>query len=355
MKRKYNFSAGPALLAEEVFEKCAQATIDFQNSGLSIAEISHRSGAFMQVLEEARALVKELMRLGDDYQVLFLHGGASTQFLSVPMNLLHHKAAYINTGVWSQKAIIEAQSIGSVEVIASSEDRQFRYIPKVFSIDPSADYLHLTSNNTIYGTQFQEFPQTSIPMVADMSSDIFSRDIDFSSFGLIYAGAQKNLGFSGVALVVIREDLLGRISRAIPTMLDYRVHIKNGSMTNTPATLAIYSCLMTMQWLKKQGGLASIEKRNIEKAALLYQEIDRNPLIKGYANKEDRSLMNVVFSLTDESLTPHFDALWNAADISGLKGHRVLGGYRASIYNAMPIEGVRTLIEVMQSFEQQYG
>lgn len=355
MIKQYNFSAGPAILPQEVFEKCAQALIDFNHSGLSIAEISHRSPAFTDVIEEARLMVKSLMKIDNSYKVLFLHGGASMQFLSVAMNLLNQKADYINTGVWSEKAILEAQAFGQVRIAGSSADKHFRYIPKNIEIDPTADYVHLTSNNTIFGTQFHSFPQSPIPLVADMSSDIFSREIDFSRFGLIYAGTQKNLGFSGVALVVVKEDLLGKVHRTIPTLLDYQTHIKNKSLTNTPATVSIYSCLLTMQWIQKQGGLKTIEQKNQEKAEILYREIDRNALFSGYADKDDRSLMNAVFFLKDEKLKHHFDTLCQQANISGLNGHRVLGGYRASIYNAMPIDGVKTLIDVMQSFEKQYG
>ncbi|MFK8295014.1 3-phosphoserine/phosphohydroxythreonine transaminase [Capnocytophaga canimorsus] len=351
--KKHNFSAGPSILPQEVFEKTASAVLDFNGMGLSILEISHRSAAFLSVIEQARALTLELAGLNHDYEVLLLHGGASTQFLSVAYNLLNKKAAYINTGTWSDKAIKEAQAFGEVVVVASSKADGYRYIPKTFSVPKDADYLHITTNNTIYGTQYQTIPDTQVPLVADMSSDIFSRTFDYSKFSLIYAGAQKNLGASGVAIVIVKKDILGKVHRHIPSILDYQNQIKNESMFNTPATFAVYVNLLTLQWIKEQGGLQGMETKNQAKKTLLYTEVDRNPLIKGYAQKEDRSWMNVVFNLTDENMTSLFDDLCKQANISGIKGHRSIGGYRASIYNAMPIESVKVLVEVMQEFERK--
>ncbi|MFJ1429732.1 3-phosphoserine/phosphohydroxythreonine transaminase [Capnocytophaga canimorsus] len=351
--KKHNFSAGPSILPQEVFEKTANAVLDFNNMGLSILEISHRSAAFLSVIEEARALTLELAGLNHEYEVLLLHGGASTQFLAVAYNLLNKKAAYINTGTWSDKAIKEAQAFGEVVVVASSKADGYRYIPKNFSVPEDSDYLHITTNNTIYGTQYHALPNTQVPLVADMSSDIFSRTFDYSKFSLIYAGAQKNLGASGVAIVIVKKNILGKVSRHIPSILDYQNQIKNESMFNTPATFAVYVNLLTLRWIKEQGGLQGMEAKNQAKKTLLYTEIDRNPLIKGYAQKQDRSWMNVVFNLTDENMTSLFDELCKQANISGIKGHRSIGGYRASIYNAMPIESVKVLVEVMQEFERR--
>ena len=351
--KKHNFSAGPSILPISVFEQASQAVIEFENTGLSILEISHRSKEFISVLERAKANVLELSGLtGKGYQVLFLQGGASMQFLMTAYNLLQNKAAYIDTGVWAHNALKEAQLIGNIDVIASSKDNGYRNIPKQIEIKEDYDYLHFTTNNTIYGTQFHSIPDVNIPLIADMSSDIFSREMSFEKFSLIYAGAQKNIGIAGATLVIIREDILGKVSRVIPTLLDYQVHIKNESMANTPSTYAIYVSYLTMEWLKNQGGCKSIEVQNKEKAELLYNEIDRNPLFEGYANKEDRSMMNAVFTLTDEKLTERFDNFWKEAGISGLKGHRTTGGYRASIYNAMPLESVKLLVKVMQDFEK---
>ncbi|MDO4880124.1 MAG: 3-phosphoserine/phosphohydroxythreonine transaminase [Capnocytophaga sp.] len=351
--KKHNFSAGPSILPAVVFEKASQAVLEFENTGLSILEISHRSKDFISVLERAKANVLELSGLKDKgYQVLFLHGGASMQFLMTAYNLLQNKAAYIDTGTWANKALKEAQLIGNVDVIASSKDNGYKNIPKNISVSDTYDYLHITTNNTIYGTQYQYIPETNIPLVADMSSDIFSREIPFEKFGLIYAGAQKNIGVSGTTLVIVREDILGKVTRKIPTLLDYQVHIKNESLANTPSTYAIYISYLTMEWIKEQGGCKGIEVKNKEKAEILYNEIDRNPLFKGYTDKEDRSMMNAVFTLADEKLTDQFDNLWKEAGISGIKGHRSIGGYRASIYNAMPLESVKLLVEVMQNFEK---
>lgn len=352
--KKHNFSAGPSILPQAVFEKASKAVLNFEDSGLSILEISHRSKEFLNVIEKARALALEIAGLDDSYEVLFLHGGASTQFLSVPYNLLEKKAAYIDTGTWSNKALKEAQLFGNVEIIASSKADGYKYIPKNFSVPSDADYLHITTNNTIYGTQFHHIPETNIPLVADMSSDIFSRDIDYSKFSLIYAGSQKNLGASGSTMVLVKKDILGKVSRKIPSILDYQNQIKNESMFNTPTTFSIYVNLLVLQWIQEKGGVKALEKLNKDKAELLYNEIDRNPLVEGYATKEDRSLMNVSFFLKDQSMQQKFDTLWQNADISGLKGHRNLGGYRASIYNAMPIESVQVLVDVLKELEKKY-
>lgn len=349
--KKHNFSAGPSILPACVFEKASQAVLDFEGTGLSILEISHRSKEFLSVMQQARELALELAGLtGKGYQALFLQGGASMQFLMVALNLLQTKGAYADTGTWANKALKEAQKIGNIEVVASSKENGYRNIPENISAQ-NADYLHITTNNTIYGTQYQYVPQVEIPLVADMSSDIFSREFPYEKFALIYAGAQKNLGPSGTTLVIVREDILGKVSRNIPSMLDYQLHIKNDSMANTPATFAVYTSLLTMQWLKSQGGMAQIQKINQEKARILYEEIDRNSLFKGYADVKDRSQMNAVFNLIDEDLTQLFDDFWKKEGISGLKGHRSVGGYRASIYNAMPLQSVELLVEVMKDFE----
>ncbi|AWA30470.1 3-phosphoserine/phosphohydroxythreonine transaminase [Flavobacterium magnum] len=352
--KKHNYSAGPCILPQEVFEKSAAAILDFNNSGLSILEISHRSKDFVAVMEEARALVLELLGLqGKGYQALFMHGGASLEFLMVPYNLMKQngKAAYLDTGTWANNAIKEARFFGEPMVVASSKASNYTFIPKDFAIPVDDDYFHCTSNNTIFGTQMKSFPETAVPMVCDMSSDIFSRTIDFSKFGLIYAGAQKNMGPAGATLVVIKEELLGRTGREIPSMLDYQKHIAAESMYNTPSVFPIYASLLTLQWLKGQGGIAGIEKVNEQKAALLYAEIDRNPLFRGTAAVEDRSIMNATFLLNDESHAPLFDSLWKSAGISGLPGHRSVGGYRASMYNALPLESVELLVAVMKELE----
>ena len=350
---KHNFSAGPCILPQEVFEKASAAIMDFNNTGLSILEISHRSEAFVSVIEEARALVLELLGLQDKgYQALFLHGGASMQFLMVAYNLLEKKAAYTNTGTWSSKAIKEAKLFGEVVEVASSKDKNFNYIPKDYIIPTDTDYFHCTSNNTIYGTQMKTFPKTQVPLVCDMSSDILSRTLDFSQFDLIYAGAQKNMGPAGVTLVVVKEEILGKVARQIPSMMNYQVHIEKDSMFNTPSVFAVYTSLLNLQWLKKLGGIAGIEDKNTKKAALLYDEIDRNPLFKGFAEKEDRSIMNPTFNLAEGADKTTFDKLWKEANINGINGHRSVGGYRASMYNAMPIESVQVLVDVMQHFEK---
>ena len=350
--KKHNFSAGPSILAPEVFQKASEALLDFEGTGLSVIEISHRSPEFVRVIERARALALEIAGLDDSYTTLFLQGGASMQFLMVPYNLLETKVVYIDTGTWANKAQKEAALFGNAEVIASSKADGYKYIPKNVTVPTDADYLHITTNNTIYGTEYHSLPQTSVPLVADMSSDIFSRPLDYKQFSLIYAGSQKNLGASGSTLVIVKKDILGKVSRKLPSMMDYQLHIKNDSMYNTPSTFAVYVNLLVLEWIQAQGGLQALGKRNQAKADLLYGEIDRNPLVVGYANKEDRSLMNVVFNLTDESSKERFDALCKEANISGIKGHRIIGGYRASIYNALPLESVQVLVDVLKEFER---
>lgn len=350
--KKHNFSAGPSILAPEVFQKASQALLNFEGTGLSVIEISHRSPEFVRVIERARALALEIAGLDDSYTTLFLQGGASMQFLMVPYNLLETKAAYIDTGTWANKAQKEAALFGNTEVIASSKADGYKYIPKNVTVPTDANYLHITTNNTIYGTEFHSLPQTDVPLVADMSSDIFSRPLDYKQFSLIYAGSQKNLGASGSTLVIVKKDILGKVSRKLPSMMDYQLHIKNDSMFNTPSTFAVYVNLLVLEWIQAQGGLQALGKRNQAKADLLYGEIDRNPLVVGYANKEDRSLMNVVFNLTDESTKERFDTLCKEANISGIKGHRSVGGYRASIYNALPLESVQVLVDVLKDFER---
>lgn len=352
--KKHNFSAGPCILPQEVFQKAAQSVLNFNDSGLSILEISHRSKDFVDVMENARELALELLGLqGKGYKALFLQGGASTQFLMVAYNLLKGKAGYVNTGAWSQKAMKEAKLFGEVVEVASSEDANFKYIPKGYSVPEGLDYLHLTSNNTIFGTQIKEFPKTDAPLICDMSSDIFSRSLDFSDFGLIYAGAQKNMGPAGTTLVVVREDILKEIGRKIPSMLDYKVHISKGAMFNTPPVYPIYVSMLTMQWLKAKGGIAAIEEENEKKAKLIYSEIDLNPLFEGFAAKEDRSMMNATFNLTDGDLKETFDTMLKEGGINGANGHRSVGGYRASMYNAMTIESVGALVDIMSDLERK--
>ena len=349
--KKHNFSAGPCILPQSVLQKASEAVKDFDGIGLSLIEISHRSKEFVAVMEKARNLVLELLDLENKgYSVLFLQGGASLEFLMVPYNLLPEggKAGYLNTGTWSKKAIKEARLLGDIEVVASSEDKNFSYIPKGYEVPGDLSYLHCTSNNTIFGTQMKEFPKTDSLMVCDMSSDIFSRKLDFLQFDLIYAGAQKNMGPAGTTLVVVKDSILGKTGRNIPSMLDYQVHIPKDSMFNTPSVFAVYASMLTLEWLKDLGGVEAIEKINTAKAKLLYDEIDSNPLFRGVANKEDRSDMNVTFTLTDESKKDRFDAMWKEAGISGINGHRSVGGYRASIYNAMPIESIQVLVDVMK-------
>jgi phosphoserine aminotransferase len=352
MMKKHNFSAGPCILPQEVLQKASEAIINFNGLDLSLIEISHRSADFVAVMERARELALELLGLkGKGYSALFLQGGASLEFLMVPYNLLPEggKSAYINTGTWSSSAIKEAKIMGEVVEIASSKDSNFNYIPKDYHIPDDAAYVHCTSNNTIFGTQMKKFPKTDKLLVCDMSSDIFSRKLDFTQFDLIYAGAQKNMGPAGTTLVVVKESILGKTGRKIPSMLDYQVHIAKDSMYNTPPVFPVYVSMLTLEWLKKLGGIEGIEKLNEAKASLLYNEIDNNPLFQGVAKKEDRSNMNVTFVLTDDSKKQRFDELWKAAGISGINGHRSVGGYRASIYNAMPIESVQVLVDAMRA------
>ena len=351
--KRHNFSAGPCVLPQEVLDKSAQAVLDFDN-GLSLVEISHRSKAFVDVMEHARALALELLGLeGMGYKSLFLQGGASTQFLAVALNLLEKRAAYLNTGTWSDKAIKEAQIFDDVTEVASSKDANYNYIPKGYDIPSDHDYFHCTSNNTIFGTQIKDFPECDIPMVCDMSSDIFSRTIDFSKFDLIYAGAQKNMGPAGTTLVVVREDVLGKVSRKIPSMMDYKVHISKGSMFNTPPVFPVYTSMLNLEWLKNKGGIAAIEKENEKKAQLIYSEIDLNPLFDGFAAKADRSTMNATFTLANDDLKDSFDSMCLEAGINGLNGHRSVGGYRASMYNALTLESVQVLVEIMSELERK--
>lgn len=352
--KKHNFSAGPCILPQPVLQKAADAVLNLNKSNLSLIEISHRSKDFVEIMEQARNLALQHLGLQDKgYKALFLQGGASLQFLMAAYNLLEKKAAYLNTGTWSDKAIKEAKLFGEVVEVASSKQDGFNVIPKSYSIPQDADYFHCTSNNTIFGTQLRTFPETEIPMVCDMSSDIFSRQLDFSKFSLIYAGAQKNMGPAGTTLVVIREDILGKVSRAIPAMLNYKVHIDKESMFNTPAVFSVYVSMLTLEWLKDLGGISAIEKANNQKAELLYSEIDRNPLFEGFvANKEDRSTMNATFNIKNDQLKETFDALAKQAGINGINGHRSVGGYRASMYNALPLESVQVLVDVMQAIEK---
>lgn len=351
--KRHNFSAGPSVLNREVIEKAAAAVLDFDN-GLSLLEISHRSKAFVDVMENARALVLELLGLeGKGYKALFLQGGASTQFMMVALNLLEKRAGYLNTGTWADKAIKEAKIFDDIYEVASSKDANYNYVPKGYDIPENYDYFHCTSNNTIFGTQIKEFPDSPIPMVCDMSSDIFSRTLDFTKFGLIYAGAQKNMGPAGTTLVVVEEDILGKVSRKIPSMMDYKVHIDKSSMFNTPPVFAVYTSMLTLEWLKSIGGILGIEKENEKKARLIYSEIDLNPLFKGFATKEDRSIMNATFNLVNEDLKETFDTMVKEAGINGINGHRSVGGYRASMYNALTLESVGVLVDVMSELERK--
>lgn len=356
--KKHNFSAGPAILPASVIEEAAAGVRDLNGSGLSILEISHRSADFTAILEEAMSLVRELLGLSDDYAVLFLSGGASSQFFMAPMNLLNSSqtAGYLNTGSWSDKAIKEAKLFGQVQELASSKEDNFNFIPKNYTIPAGLRYVHLTSNNTIFGTQYKSFPETDAPLVADMSSDMFSRRLPVDRFGLIYAGAQKNMGPAGVTLVIVRKDMLGQVERDIPTMLNYETHIKKSSSFNTPPVFPIYVSMLTMRWVKAQGGLEAMEGHNAAKAKLIYDEIDRNPLFEGtVTDPADRSLMNATFVPVDEAHTQPFLDACKAAGCVGVKGHRSVGGFRASIYNSMPQESVQVLVDVMQDFARKHG
>lgn len=354
--KKFNFCAGPATLPKTVFEQMGQAAINYKDTGLSLLEISHRTPMIEGILDETESLIRALYYLSDDYAVLFLTGGASMQFCSVPFNLLPDDgvAAYLDTGKWSVKAIKEAKLFGKTVEVASSKDKNYTYVPKTYEVPQNATYFHITTNNTIYGTQLKDIPKATCPIIADMSSDIFAKPLDVSPFGLIYAGAQKNVGPAGITLVIVRKDLLGKVKRNIPTMLDYRTHIAKKSMFNTPPVYAIYGCCLTLRWVKEQG-LVQLQQKNKAKAKLLYDEIDQNPLFEGTVVKEDRSIMNVPFVLTKPELTDSFLAATTSAGCIGLKGHRSVGGCRASLYNAMTLEGVQTLIDVMQEFKQLKG
>ena len=356
-KLVHNFSAGPAVLPREAIEEAAEALLDWNGSGLSVMEVSHRGKDFVAVMEEARSMVKELYGLGDEYSVLFLGGGASTQFFHIPYNLLNENetAAYVNTGTWASKAIKEVGNFGKVNVVASSEDKGFSYIPKGYEIPADAKYLHITTNNTIAGTQYHDYPKADCWKIADMSSDIFCKEIDASQFDLIYAGAQKNLGPAGTTIVIVKESILGKVERNIPTMVDYRTHIAKDSMFNTPPVFPVFVCHLTLNWLKRNGGVKAMQEVNERKANKLYSEIDRNGLFKGVAAEEDRSWMNATFVMNDESMNDEFLAFATANDISGIKGHRSVGGFRASTYNALPEASVDHLISVMQEFERTKG
>jgi phosphoserine aminotransferase len=352
---KHNFGAGPGILPHEVLKQAAEGVLNFNGTGLSILEISHRSADFEAVLNEAVALVKELFNVPEGYSVIFMQGGASTQFALAPYNLLPvgGKAAYVESGVWAKKAIKEAKYFGEVQIVATSKETNFNYIPKDFEIPKDAAYIHITSNNTIYGTQMQQFFKSPIPVVCDMSSDIFSREVNVADFGLIYAGAQKNMGPAGVTLVIVKDEILGKAGREIPAMFNYQTQIEGGSMYNTPPCFAIYVSMLTLRWLKAKGGVPGIAQENSAKAKALYEEIDRNPLFKGVCVPEDRSHMNVCFVVENPEHEKPFLQLCQEKGIVGVKGHRSVGGFRASIYNALPITSVHVLIDAMQEFEEK--
>lgn len=354
--KKYNFGAGPGMLPLEVFQEASKAILEFEGTGLSILETSHRSNEFEEVMIEAERLVRDLLHVPQGYSILFLQGGASGQFAQVPLNLLPSsgRAAYLDTGVWASKAIKEARRIGAVEVVGSSSDQNYNYIPKSYAIPEDAAYFHITTNNTIYGTEIVEIPHSPVPLVADMSSNIFSMEVDVSKFDLIYAGAQKNLGPAGLALVIVKDSVLGHSGRTLPAIYDYQSHITNQSMYNTPPVFAIYVAMLNLRWLKKLGGVKVIEQENIVKARLLYDEIDRNSLFKANVLSGDRSRMNVVFVAKDAEVESAFLEFAEARNLVGLKGHRSVGGFRASIYNAMRIQGIHALVDAMQEFEDQY-
>ncbi|WP_333575505.1 3-phosphoserine/phosphohydroxythreonine transaminase [Sphingobacterium sp.] len=353
---KHNFGAGPCILPKEVFQQASEAVIDFNNTGLSILEISHRSKEFEAVIDEATQLVRELLAVPQGYSILFLQGGASLQFAMAPLNLLPEggRAAYLDTGVWATKALKEAKKFGTVDVVASSIDKNYSYIPKGYTIPTDAAYFHYTANNTIYGTEVFDKPETALPVVVDMSSDIFSREINVADYDLIYAGAQKNMGPAGVTLVIVKDDILGKSGRILPSMLDYQLHINGGSMYNTPPVYSIFVSMLNLRWLKAKGGVSVLEQENIIKARALYDEIDRNPLFKGTAAVEDRSRMNVTFVMDTPELEAEFLALAKERNLIGIKGHRSVGGFRASIYNALPLSSVNALIDAMKEFEDTH-
>ena len=354
--KKWNFGAGPSILPPEVMKATADACVDYNGLGLSLMEMSHRTKDFQAVMDEAQDLFKELLGIPEGYSVLFVGGGASLEFCMVPYNLLEKKAAYLNTGVWAKKALKEAKLFGEVVEVASSAADNFTYIPREYTIPADADYFHITTNNTIYGTELREDLDSPVPLVADMSSDIFSRPVDVSKYALIYGGAQKNLSMAGVTFVIVKDEILGKVSRPIPTMLDYRTHASKGSMFNTPPVIPIYCALQTLKWIKAQGGVKEMERRAIERAELLYAEIDRNKMFRVTACKGSRSLMNICFVMADEykDLEKEFLAFAQEKGMVGIKGHRDVGGFRASCYNAMPLEGVKALVECMQEFEAQH-
>ena len=354
--KKYNFGAGPSILPQEVMKATAEACVEFQGMGLSLMEISHRTKEFQAVMDEAQALFKELLDIPEGYSVLFVGGGASLEFCMVPFNLLEKKAAYLNTGVWAKKAMKEAKLFGEVVEVASSADANYTFIPKDYEVPADADYFHITTNNTIYGTELRQDLDSPVTLVADMSSDIFSRPIDVSKYGMIYGGAQKNLSMAGVTFVIVKDEILGKVSRPIPTMIDYRTHVDKSSMFNTPPVVPIFCALQTLKWIKAQGGVKEMERRAIERADLLYAEIDRNKMFRGTAAKEDRSLMNICFVMADEYKDLEADFLKFATErgMSGIKGHRSVGGFRASCYNAMPLEGVQALVDCMKEFEANH-
>jgi phosphoserine aminotransferase len=350
----HNLKAGPSILPKSVLQQASEALINFNISGLSILEIGHRTPLFESGMEEARSLVKELMQLDDNHEVLFLHGGATVQFMQVPMNLLNDKesAAYADTGVWSTKAIKEAKLFGNVDVVCSSKEKNYTFIPKDFAVPNQSAYFHITTNNTIYGTQWQQIPKVSMPLIADMSSDILSRKLDFNSFDLIFAGAQKNVGAAGATIVVINKQILGKVKRQIPAIMDYRNHIEAKSMLNTPPVFAVYVSMLTLRWLKENGGVEAMEKLNNEKSTLLYSAIDKSAIFKGTVAKEDRSKMNVCFVMEDAEKEKAFLDFAKQNNIYGIKGHRSVGGFRASLYNALPLESVQYLVEKMEEFEK---
>lgn len=354
--KKYNFNAGPSILPREVIEATAAACLDFNGSGLSLMEISHRAKDFQPVMDEAEALMKELLDVPEGYRVIFLGGGASLQFCQVPCNLLEKKAAYLNTGTWAKKAIKEAKLFGEVVEVASSADANYTFIPKDYTVPADVDYFHITTNNTIYGTEIRKDLDSPVPLVADMSSDILTRPIDVSKYNLIYGGAQKNLSMAGVTFIIVKESALGHVSRKIPTMLDYRTHVEKGSMFNTPPVVPIYTAMLNLRWVKAQGGVKEMERRAQERAALLYGEIDRNKLFRGTVETEDRSLMNICFVMQDEYKDLEADFLKYATDhgMVGVKGHRSVGGFRASCYNAQTMEGVQALVQCMKDFEKAH-
>ncbi|WP_185862316.1 3-phosphoserine/phosphohydroxythreonine transaminase [Blattabacterium cuenoti] len=351
----HNFNAGPSVLPKEVVIKSAKSVIDFNESGLSLLEISHRSIDFLEIIEKTISLVKRIMNLNDDYAILFLQGGATLQFAMVPYNLMNKQAAYLDTGFWSKNAIKEAKKFGKVKILFSGKNNNYTYISKNYKIPYNVDYFHCTSNNTIVGTQMKIFPKTSIPIICDMSSDIFSRKLNFCQFSLIYASAQKNVSSAGMTIVIVKKDILGKIKRNIPSYMDYKIHIQNNSILNTPNVFSIYTSMLTLEWIEKKGGLSFLEKKNQYKAKLLYNEIDKSNLFENIIHRDDRSNMNVSFFLKEKNLEKEFNKMWKKENIVGLDGHRFLGGYRASIYNALPLESIQFLIEIMKEFDRKFS